>query len=615
MVEVTRAGTGRAHHDPARPSASRSVEESGVWGTYKPLLAGHGWAVGAMAFTSFVSGIAEAVLLVLIANIALAIGSTGADDLAAGLGPFGDLDLSVGASFLVALSLAATRAVFSLWSARISADLTAGLTARTRAGTFADFASASWSEQSQRGEADITDLLQRHVSKATTSIGFIAQAIGTTCTTIALLASAVVLDPVSAALLVVAGGLLFVAIRPFSGLAKQLARRQIEAGREYAAYSLEAIATSLEMRSFGVSQQVSKRLEATTEREIAPQRKSMFLKQVVTTTYQTATVLLLLAGLFAVHALVDRPLAALGAIVVILVRSLNQAAALQGYYHALSENMPYIHRLDAERAKLRASAPPTGTVPVREPGRLRFEHVDYSYDGATAALTDVNFEVSPGEAIGIIGPSGSGKSTLIQLLLRLRRPDSGRYLIGEADTAEIDDDSWFSQIAFVPQESRVINATVAENIAFYRPGVTIDDIVVAAKRAHIHDEILAMPQGYDTVLGNRGGALSGGQRQRVCIARALVRRPAFLVLDEPTSALDLRSEALVHETFTELKGTVTLFAIAHRLSTLNSCDRIMVMGDGRLQAFGSRTELQETSQFYRQALDLSQIRTDVEKQR
>ena len=117
-----------------------------------------------------------------------------------------------------------------------------------------------------------------------------------------------------------------------------------------------------------------------------------------------------------------------------------------------------------------------------------------------------------------------------------------------------------------------------------------------------------MPNGYDALIGSRGGALSGGQRQRICIARALVRRPAILVLDEPTSALDVRSESLVHETFTRLRGDVTIFVIAHRLSTLNTCDRIMVMGDGRLQAFGPRADLQRDSEFYRDAVELSQIR-------
>jgi ABC-type multidrug transport system fused ATPase/permease subunit len=216
--------------------------------------------------------------------------------------------------------------------------------------------------------------------------------------------------------------------------------------------------------------------------------------------------------------------------------------------------------------------------------------------------------VNRGEAIGIIGPSGSGKSTLIQLLLRLRQPDAGQYYLDDINASAVDDETWFNQIAFVPQDSRLINDTIASNIAFFRESVTMDEIERAARRSHIHDEIMAMPGGYNMVLGSRGGALSGGQRQRISIARALLRNPSILVLDEPTSALDMRSESLVHETFTELRGEVTIFVIAHRLSTLNTCDRIMVMGDGQLQAFGSRQELEDNSGFYRDALKLSRIR-------
>jgi ATP-binding cassette, subfamily B, bacterial len=495
-----------------------------------------------------------------------------------------------------------------LCSAAIAARLTATLTAEIRGGTFADFAAASWAEQSRRDESEIQDLLQRHVSRVTGAIDLMAQGVGMSCTVVALLATAVAIDPVSAALLVVSGVGLFLLIRPFSRLAKGIAEVQIRAGREYARVSLQAIATSLEIRSFGVSEQVSASLREATQREIKPIRRSYFLKQVVSTTYQTATVLLLLAGLLAVYSVAGRPIASLGAIVVILVRSLNQAAGMQGCYHGLVEIKPFVDRLERQRQILRDSAPHCGHVPLENLSTLELRSINYSYDGDRPALLDVGVEIHRGEAIGIIGPSGSGKSTLIQILLRLREPDSGRYFVDGVDAAEIDDESWFNQIAFVPQEPHVINDTVAANITFYRDGLTREDVVLAAKRAHLHNEIEAMADGYDTVLGSRGGALSGGQRQRVTIARALLRHPSILVLDEPTSALDMRSEALVHETFTELKGSVTIFAIAHRLSTLNTCDRIMVMGEGRLQAFGSRAELEHNSSFYRDALALSRIR-------
>lgn len=358
-----------------------------------------------------------------------------------------------------------------------------------------------------------------------------------------------------------------------------------------------------------MNEPITERLRQATADEVQPLYRALIVRQLVTSLYQFTTILLLLGGLFAVYSVIDRPLASLGAIVIILVRALYQTGALQNMYHSLTETIPYVHRLNTDRATLRASSPSSGDLSIAEPNTLRFDDVSYSYEAGRPALRNVSFDVNQGEAIGLIGPSGSGKSTLIQLILRLRQPDTGRYLLDGVDASEIDDNSWFRQIALVPQESRLLDDTIAANIAFYRSPVTQEQIEAAARRAHIHDDIMALPDGYDTVLGTRGGALSGGQRQRVCIARALLRSPAILVLDEPTSALDMRSESLVHETFTELKGRVTIFAIAHRLSTLNTCDRIMVMEEGRLEAFGTREELQRQSEFYQDAIARSQIRS------
>jgi ATP-binding cassette subfamily B protein len=586
--------------------------DRGLVATYRPYFARRFPALGVMAGASFASGAVESVILVMVANVALTIGGKpgAGEGIAANLGPLDALDLSVETSLLLALGFGIVRLACQLVSARIAARISADLIAEIRSGTFRDYAAASWAEQSRRREADVQDLLVRHVARASGGVSMIARVISTGFLVLALLFSAVAVDPLSAVLLVVTGGGLFVVIRPLTHKAKALSRIQLQAGRDYAARSLEALGLSQEIRAFGVNEQVIDRLDESIAAEVAPSRRAMVLREFVTAAYQMVTILLLLGGLYAVHRFVDRPLASLGAIVVILVRALNQTAMLQSYYHQLMEAGPYIDRLEAERAALRAQVPRSGSEFVDKPDTLRFDHVSYAYDESRPAVEDLDFTVHRGEAIGIIGPSGSGKSTLIQLLLRLRQPDRGRYLLDDIDAAEIDDESWFSQIAFVPQDSRLINDTIAANIAFFRPDVSRDGVVSAARRAHIHDEILALPDGYDTDIGSRGGALSGGQRQRVCIARALVRQPSILVLDEPTSALDMRSEALVHETFTAIKGDVTIFVIAHRLSTLNTCDRIMVMNEGRIQAFGARESLERDSEFYRDALALSHIRTD-----
>jgi len=246
-------------------------------------------------------------------------------------------------------------------------------------------------------------------------------------------------------------------------------------------------------------------------------------------------------------------------------------------------------------------------VPIALVGELKMSEVSFTYDGQTPALEDVSFVIPAGEVVGIVGPSGSGKSTLVQLLLGVRRATVGQVQVDGVEIGEFDRNQWARTVTFVPQKLNLIEGTIEDNIRFFRTDVDLDDVVRAAKLAHIHDEILSMPGGYGRALGGEGGALSGGQQQRLCIARALVEQPSLLILDEPTSALDMRSEHLIRQTLEGLRESMTVVIIAHRLSTLNMCDRLMVIQDGRLAGFDVPSRLAESSEFYREALELSRL--------
>lgn len=586
-------------------------DEAPERGLVRPLLElfrGEYAALATVSVTSFLGGLFEASLLVIIANLALTIGGdSGSTSSSAIFGVLDNADTTTLA--IVAFSLTVARLLVQFIAAWVMSRTVARLTQRIRTGTFSDYIRSSWELQSSRSEASIQDLLVRHVAKSQSALNSASVLLSGGFMVLALVASAFLVDPISAVLIIVIGALLFSALRPLTKMSKRLAQRQVVGGLVYAEKSREAVDMSLEIRAFGVSTPIAERLDEATRQEIAPLFRSQLISRTLTVIYSSAAILILLIALLSLDTFLDRPLASIGAIVIVLIRSLNQMSGLQNSYNNLSEFTPFIDRLARAREALRASEPPSGSVEVQRVGSVTFEAVSYSYDGAADALKDLSFHVEAGEAVGIIGPSGSGKSTLIQLLLRLRHAQEGRYLIDGIDAREIDDDAWFSQISFVPQDCRVFDDTVAENIRFFRPDVTMEQIETAARRAHVHDEIMAMPDGYDTTLGSRGGSLSGGQRQRIAIARALVSTPSMLVLDEPTSALDMRSESLVHETLEELKSSLTLFIIAHRLSTLNTCDRIMVLRDGRLQAFGPRAEVERDDEFYRQAIELSKIRS------
>jgi subfamily B ATP-binding cassette protein HlyB/CyaB len=214
----------------------------------------------------------------------------------------------------------------------------------------------------------------------------------------------------------------------------------------------------------------------------------------------------------------------------------------------------------------------------------------YRIDGAEI-LHDVSFNVSAGQVIGIVGSSGSGKSTVAKLIQRLYIPERGRVLVDGVDLAMVDT-SWLRrQIGAVLQESVLFNQSIRDNIALPDPAMPIERVVEAAKLAGAHDFILELPEGYDTVVGERGASLSGGQRQRIAIARALVTNPRILIFDEATSALDYESERIIQENMQRISHGRTVFIIAHRLSTVRRSDRIITIDRGRLVEDGTHDEL------------------------
>ncbi|MCK1494928.1 type I secretion system permease/ATPase [Bradyrhizobium sp. 180] len=225
-------------------------------------------------------------------------------------------------------------------------------------------------------------------------------------------------------------------------------------------------------------------------------------------------------------------------------------------------------------------------------GEIAFDHVSFRYRPDTSlALQDISLKVLPGQVIGIVGPSGSGKSTLTKLIQRLYVPEAGRILIDGIDLT-VADVAWLRrQIGTVLQENVLFNRTVRENIALTDPGMAMERVIAAAELAGAHEFILALPDGYNTVVGERGASLSGGQRQRIAIARALVTNPRVLIFDEATSALDYESENMIQRNMRKICAGRTVFIIAHRLSAVRHADRILTIEAGRLVEDGTHDEL------------------------
>jgi subfamily B ATP-binding cassette protein MsbA len=239
-------------------------------------------------------------------------------------------------------------------------------------------------------------------------------------------------------------------------------------------------------------------------------------------------------------------------------------------------------------------APPLTTVT----GHVRADGVSFAYDPRNPVISNLSFEAKPGEIIAIVGPTGAGKTTVINLLHRFYDPTAGRLTIDGHDLRHVGLDSWYKQIALVPQETILFGGTIFDNIRYGNPEAGNAAVQEVSRAAHAHDFIVELPDGYHTVVGEKGINLSGGQRQRIAIARAILKNPRILLLDEATSSLDTESERLVQEALERLMKGRTTFVVAHRLSTIQRADRILVLDKGALVEEGTHAQLMERKGLY-----------------
>ena len=241
---------------------------------------------------------------------------------------------------------------------------------------------------------------------------------------------------------------------------------------------------------------------------------------------------------------------------------------------------------------------PDAQTLVTVEGHVRMENVTFGYDPRYAVLSNLSFEAKPGELVALVGPTGAGKTTVINLLHRFYDPTEGRLTIDGRDLRDVTLESWYRQIALVPQETILFGGTILDNIRYGMMAAGESAVREASEAAHAHDFITTLPDGYQTVVGEKGVNLSGGQRQRIAIARAILKNPRILLLDEATSSLDTDSERLVQEALQRLMKGRTTFVVAHRLSTIQRADRILVLDKGKLVEEGTHAQLLERKGLY-----------------
>ncbi|HTR89740.1 MAG TPA: ABC transporter ATP-binding protein [Solirubrobacteraceae bacterium] len=564
--------------------------------------------IAALAACSIVSGLSEAALLTLIAYIAASL-VTGGHEAVKGHGNglashLLNLHAGTGTLIVIAFGLALARLLLQIPLSVLPARIAADVQARIRRELFEAFSNASWTVQSSDREGQLQETISSQVMQA------VAGALGTTQLIISsfqfavLMITALALNALAALLVGVTSVLMFGLLRPMRNRGGRYSKGLSRAQVRFAGGIAESNRLAEEAHVFGVFETTKERVAALIERAQGFFFRSLLLTRLVTNIYQSLIYLLLVAGLGGLYLVGGNHAGTLGGVVLLLLRAGTAGQVVQGTYQTLVQSMPFIERTQLAIERYRENADVRGDTPLAAIDTVSFEHVCFAYGEDAPVLRDVSFQIEGGEAVGIVGPSGAGKSTLVQLLLRLRPPLQGRYLVNGIPAERIAASDWHRQVSYVPQEPRLLHASVAENIRFFRD---IDDAAIerAARLARIHDDVTSWDRGYETIVGPRADAVSGGQQQRICLARALAAQPQMLILDEPTSALDPRSEALIGESLLAIQSNLTLIIVAHRMSTLDMCDRVMVILDGRLAAFDTRAALQRDNDYYRHASRLA----------
>jgi ATP-binding cassette subfamily B protein len=538
----------------------------------------------AFTFLSLIGALSQAVLLLVITEVVVA-GLQGKHTIHP---PFGPSFTPTSAVFvaIVALVLSFGTNIVAL---RLATSVSERALTLTRTRVVTGFFESNWSLQSAERLGHLQQLLGMNSGSVSGIVGSLSAGLQALLMVSALLGVALAVDPVAAIAVVGLGFVLLQMLRPLNTRTRRANRELSRVTRAMSTQVTEYTRLSRDFRLFGVEAPVMDRLRGMIQDTGDLYRHVSRLGSIAPILYQSFALGIVIVGIAFLagqgHAAIEKD----GVVLILVLRSVGYGSAVQNSIQGLRASQGMLEDLMFDLRRF-ADARATPGEQVPETFEVQFDSVEYSYDGLTLALSGITMRIPEGSIVGMLGPSGSGKTTISQILLGLREPTSGVATIGGVEAAAIAKSDAHSTVALVPQEPVLLQGSVSDNIKFFRD-FEEREVIEAAKSAHLHDDVDRMPAGYETPVGEGGGALSGGQKQRLAIARALIGSPKLIVLDEPTSAVDGRTEKLIRQTLSELRGHVTVVIISHRVETTAHCDLLLVLANGKIADFGERDRI------------------------
>lgn len=551
-------------------------------------------AVGALGLVGLLEGIGVAAIVPLFSLLSGdGAGTSGmsARLVSGALDLFG-LDLSLGSvlGFIVVIVLLEQAALIAqnkiVWGAiyRFEANL--------RKRLYRHAFDSSWEFFVGHKTSDLVNALTVEATRASSAYIYVNQMLGAMFVVVVYLALAFLLSWQMTVVVLVAGGGLAVVLRRRVSAGTRFGASVTDSNAEVQKQALENIAGAKLVKGYAAEAETVARLDRPIDRLAGDQYRSQMNRAWLRSLYDAVSVSTAFVGVYVAATYLHISLASLVVFLFIFYRVSPRLSNLQVLMHGLLSYLPALEAIDALCAEADAqSERHGGAEPPTMRSGITFEGVDFAYGGGVTVLDGVNIRIPKGRTVAVVGPSGAGKTTVIDLVMGLLEPTGGRVLIDDVDLATIDLRTWRRRIGYVAQDSVLFHASIRENLTWANPDATDADIAEALELANAAEFVDRLPEGLDTVVGDRGMRLSGGQKQRIALARAIIRKPDVLILDEATSALDTESEQHIQASVGALAERMTILVVTHRLATVKGADLIHVLQSGSVVEQGSWDEL------------------------